>query len=177
MMNVDDALRRVMDVFQSMTGRPIAPSGTELPPEVDAVSHVEARYRVFQSLLDGRDGNPVAGPAEGVATAWAPAVDVYEHERELRFEADLPGVPVSMVRVSVNGDWLFIVGERPNGHARTARYGERAHGMFAKLLALPTNARRAGIEARLRDGVLTVTIPTSGRADRAAEVHVDVKSG
>jgi HSP20 family molecular chaperone IbpA len=44
-----------------------------------------------------------------------------------------------------------------------------------RTIALPPRARRDGIEATLRDGVLTISIPTDGTAADGAEIPVDVK--
>jgi HSP20 family molecular chaperone IbpA len=42
-------------------------------------------------------------------------------------------------------------------------------------VALPPRARRDGIEATCRDGVLTVVIPTEGSSSDMREMQVDVK--
>jgi HSP20 family molecular chaperone IbpA len=40
---------------------------------------------------------------------------------------------------------------------------------------MPPPARREGIEATLRDGVLTVVIPTDGHGSETTEIPIDVK--
>jgi HSP20 family molecular chaperone IbpA len=44
-----------------------------------------------------------------------------------------------------------------------------------RTIALPPRARRDGIEASLRDGVLAISIPTDGSGSEPTEVPIDVK--
>jgi HSP20 family protein len=174
MLNVEQVIREVSGVYQSLTGRPIGPPRSELPPEVDPMGHIEHRYREFKGLVDSF-GKP--GPTAAPAPAWVPPMDVFELEREVRCEIDLPGVPRDRVTVSVAGDYLVIRGDRPNNKAQggAERHVERRAGPFQKLVALPPRARRDGIEASCRDGVLTVIIPTEGSGSEDHEIPVDVK--
>jgi len=175
MLNVEQVIREVSGVYQSLTGRPIGPARSELPPEVDPAGHIENRYREFKGLIDsvGRPSSVAAGPAP----AWVPPMDVFELEREVRCEIDLPGVPRDRVTVSIAGDYIVIRGDRPNNKAQggAERHVERRVGPFQKMVALPPRAKRDGIEATCRDGVLTVVIPTEGSGNDVHEVPVDIK--
>lgn len=172
MLNVDQAIREIGAVYQALTGRPIEPGRSDLPPEVDPLAHVEGRYRQLKTMLEvgarpnGAEASPVA--------AWSPAVEVQELEREVRCLVDLPGVARDQVSVAVMGDHLVIRGQRaaalPPG--ATLRHSERPSGAFQKLVAMPPRARRDGIEATLRDGVLLVTIPTDGPVPTTAPIDV-----
>lgn len=174
MLNVEQVIREVSGVYQSLTGRPIGPARSELPPEVDPVGHVENRYREFKGLVDSV-GRP--GGAQAPSPAWVPPMDVIELDREVRCEIDLPGVPRDRVTVSVAGDYLVIRGDRPSQRAPggAERHLERRVGPFQKMVALPPRAKRDGIEATCKDGVLTVVIPTEGSTTDMQEVSVDVK--
>jgi len=174
MLNVEQVIREVSGVYQSLTGRPIGQARSELPPEVDPAGHVEHRYREFKGLVDAVGRPQAAAPP---TPAWIPPVDVVEMEREVRCEIDLPGVPRDRVTVSVAGDYLVIRGDRPNQKAQggAERHVERKVGPFQKMVALPPRARRDGIEATCRDGVLTVVIPTEGSSSDMRETQVDVK--
>src|SRR5262245_19731871 len=170
MLNVDQAMNEVMDVFRSVTGRPIQPGRTELPPEVDPVAHVESRYRELKNLLRSPLG---AATSMAGTPAWAPPANVYELDREVRCEVELPGVPHERINVSIAGDWLIVRGERPhptNGSRTLSR--ERPFGAFQKLIALPRVARRDAVEAVLQEGVLCITIPLDGNGTETREVRV-----
>jgi HSP20 family protein len=172
MMNVDQAIRELGAVYQALTGRPIEAGRSELPPEVDPLAHVEGRYRQFKSMLDS--GTRGQAPETAPPVAWSPALEVLELEREVRFVFDLPGVARQDVSVSIAGDHLAVRGQRvasaPTG--ATLRHSERPLGSFQRLVALPPRARRDGIEATLRDGVLVVAVPTDVAAAATAPIEV-----
>jgi HSP20 family protein len=102
---------------------------------------------------------------------------VVELDREVRFEVELPGVPRDRVLVTVSGDYLVVRGERPYTRPQNVpiRHQERSFGSFQRAIALPPRARRDGIEATLRDGVLVIAVPTDGTGQDGAEVPVAIK--
>jgi HSP20 family molecular chaperone IbpA len=186
MLNVEQAIAEVASVYQSLTGRPIEAGRYELPPEVDPLGHAETNYRQFKSLLEkstraGVEAHTQSGVhSQGrgpLAQHTAPAADVVELEREVRVHVDLPGVGREHVSVALAGDALTIRADRPAPRAQGGAYRleERRKGGMLRTIALPPRARRDGIEATLRDGVLTISIPTDGTAADGAEIPVDVK--
>jgi HSP20 family protein len=107
-----------------------------------------------------------------------PAVDVLELEREVRVFVDMPGMAREHVNVAIAGDVLTIRGERQapqRAQAGMMRLEERRKGLLLRSIALPPRARRDGIEAALRDGVLTISIPTDGNGADTTEIPIDVK--
>jgi HSP20 family protein len=175
MLNVEKAMNEVMDVYRSVTGRAIQPGRTELPPEVDPTAHVEARYRELKTLLR----TPSVSAPSPMGATWAPPCDVYELEREVRCEVELPGVTHDRITLSLTGDWLVIRGERaaPAPTAGRTLTTERSRGPFQKMIAMPRLARREAVEAVLQDGVLFITIPMDGEGTGTTrEVRVAVKS-
>ena len=112
-------------------------------------------------------------PAEGVF----PAVAVRESDEAITVEAELPGLDADDVEITVAGDELLVKGSRPEicpvPHA-SGRTGngdgekqdrvmwhrrERGTGAFERRIALPVAVDASRVEARLVDGVLTVTCP------------------
>ena len=100
-----------------------------------------------------------------------PAVNVSESDDAVTIEAELPGLAAGDVDISVAGEELTLKGARPvaSGGAGPAGNGEqagvtwhrreRAAGPFERRITLPTAVDASRIEARLVDGVLTVTCP------------------
>jgi len=176
MLNVEQAIAEVASVYQSLTGRAIKPGRYELPPEVDPAVHAETHYRQFKALLEqkARASMEPRGKAE---PAMAPCADVVECEREVRVMIDIPGVAREQLAVSVIGDALTIRGERGalRSPAGVMRLEERRKGPILRTIAMPPRSRRDGIEATLRDGVLTIVIPTDGTGSETAEIPIDVK--
>ena len=176
MMNVEQAIAEVAGVYQSLTGRAIKPGRYELPPEVDPASQAETNYRQFKALLEQK-ARASAEPRGKGEPAMAPPADVIEMEREVRVMIDIPGVAREQLAVSVMGDALTIRGERglPRSAAGVLRLSERHKGPILRTIVMPPRARREGIEATLRDGVLTVVIPTDGHGSETTEIPIDVK--
>jgi HSP20 family protein len=166
MLDIEHAIREVGAVYQVLTGRAIAPTPADLPRDVEPRVHVEERYQRLKEML--------ATPASA-APVWSPAMEVIELEREVRFDIDLPAVPRGEVSVAVVGDCLVVTGRRAPAHGPGAavRFSERPAGPFQKVIALPSRARREGILAVLREGVLSIAIPTEGVS--SAPLPVDVK--
>ncbi len=91
---------------------------------------------------------------------FAPAVDIYEAEASLTLVADMPGVGLDDVTIDLDKDLLTIRGTVPN-HAtdRTSIWSEYAVGDYYRQFNLSSAIDRAKIEATMKDGVLTVTLP------------------
>lgn len=91
-----------------------------------------------------------------------PPVNVWEDANAVVVEAELPGTDLNDLEIYVTGDrQLTIKGERKPvaGQKGTWHRQERGFGGFARLLALPVEVNRDKVEARLENGVLTITLP------------------
>lgn len=98
---------------------------------------------------------------DATASAWSPAVDIKEDDGRYLIHADLPGVKADDVNITLEKGVLTIEGARQQesteerqGYRRVERY----RGRFARHFALPDTADSEKVEARLKDGVLEVTI-------------------
>jgi HSP20 family molecular chaperone IbpA len=173
MLDVEQAIREVGQVYQALTGRTIEVGRAELPPEIEPRAYLEDRYRKLKSILAAAP--PVAADAS-FDPVWAPPLAVVEAEHEVRYELDLPSVPRDQVSLAVVGDWLLVRGRRGGVPAPgvQVRYTERPGGAFQRVLALPPRARRDAIQASMREGVLTIGVPTDGPGGAAAQ-PIEVK--
>ena len=105
-----------------------------------------------------------------------PAVNIGESDNCITIEAELPGLDTSDIDIAVNGEELVLKGTRPepqlpaeapaagpgNGErlaSVTWHRRERGTGGFERRLTLPTGVDGSRVEARLIDGVLTITCP------------------
>jgi HSP20 family protein len=96
-----------------------------------------------------------------------PAINVCQDADNLYAEAELPGVDLSDLEILVTGgDQLSIKGERKpvNGKEGVWLRRERPFGRFARLLTLPVDVDADKVQARLANGVLTLTLPKSEAA-------------
>ncbi len=92
-----------------------------------------------------------------------PALNSWEDGDAAYLEAELPGLGMEDVEVLVSGNEVTINGRRkidaPEGASWHRR--ERSQGEFSRSLTLPWQIDADKVEARLQDGVLTVTRPKS----------------
>jgi HSP20 family protein len=95
-----------------------------------------------------------------------PAANVWDTKDALRVEMELPGVKSDQVEVSVIGDELSIKVDRPEIEREGVSYHrrERPVGSFSRVLRLPAEVDADRVQAELRHGVLTVTLPKAESA-------------
>ena len=90
------------------------------------------------------------------------ALDVEEDDEGLTFKADLPGLDPKNLTIEAKGGVLTIQGERTAEKEEENkiyhRY-ERTYGSFCRSFNLPKNVDAEKIEAKYKDGVLTVKVP------------------
>lgn len=132
------------------------------------------RYEPFRNLVTVQDrmnrifeeafrGAPRGTEEEwALGGAWAPAVDIYEHEGNLVLKAELPGIDPKDVDVQVENNVLTLRGERKfDSEVKREEYHrvERAYGTFSRSFTLPNVIDTGKIKAEFKDGVLRVTLP------------------
>jgi HSP20 family protein len=96
----------------------------------------------------------------GGRAAW-PQIEVEDADSEYRVTAELPGLEEKDVEVLFEDGILILRGEkRAETHDRSRAFSERVYGQFERRLALG-DIDEERIQARFRNGVLTVTAPKS----------------
>ena len=90
-----------------------------------------------------------------------PAMNTWEDGDGAYVEAELPGLGMDDIEVLVSGSDVTISGGRKIDAAEGASWlrRERSQGRFTRTLSLPWEIDADKVEARLRDGVLTVRLP------------------
>ena len=100
---------------------------------------------------------------EGLGTGvWMPAVDIYETKDAICVRAELPGVDKDAVKVEVKDGVLALRGERKfEKEVKEENYHrvERSYGTFHRSFSLPSSVDGERVTARMKDGVLEVTLP------------------
>ena len=120
---------------------------------------VDLLRRDLDRLADPR--RAAAGDHESVAD-WVPAVDIFEEENRFLLRADVPGVNVDDINVSMENGVLTLSGERrlePKKEEAAAQRIERASGRFFRHFTLPETTNADGITAKNSNGILEVSIP------------------
>jgi HSP20 family protein len=101
-----------------------------------------------------------------------PTADVAESERAIEVSLELPGMREKDVEVDVTEDVLTIRGENRKENEDTTEgwtVFERQYGSFYRAFSIPKTVDTSKVEARFKDGVLTVTLPK--REDAATQTR------
>jgi len=96
-----------------------------------------------------------------------PPVNLWEDDDFVYAEAELPGLKLQDLEISVTGnDQLTLKGHRERSAPDKVEWHrqERSFGAFERVLTLPVGVDPARVEARLENGVLTVKMAKSETA-------------
>ena len=96
---------------------------------------------------------------------FAPRVNVTESDDACTVTAELPGIDVKDVTVTVKERILTISGERKNAidkkDSKGASYTESSFGTFRRALRIGTDIEEDKVQASMKNGLLVVTLPKS----------------
>jgi HSP20 family protein len=96
-----------------------------------------------------------------------PPVNLWEDDNSLYAECELPGMELSGLEIYVTADnQLTIKGERKQPEVKEGTWDrqERGFGRFSRVIDLPAEVDADKIEAKLHQGVLTITMPKTEAA-------------
>ena len=93
---------------------------------------------------------------------WAPAVDIKEEPAQFVIHADLPGVDIKDIEITLENGVLTLKGQRAaekKEETQQYRRGGRVRGTFLRRFSLPDAVDAEKVAARCKDGVLEVVVP------------------
>ncbi len=96
-----------------------------------------------------------------------PAVNLTEDAENYYIRAELPGIKADALDIQAVGKNLTISGERtitPEGEEVRYHRRERESGKFSRVIGLPGDVDTDKVDARLANGMLTVTIAKAAAA-------------
>lgn len=142
-----------------------------------------AQFPLLPSIETGDLADDVGRLFEELAVAlhpdqWAdsgechPTLDVVETDDTVEVTVDVSGVPAEALRILFRADVLVVAGEKapaPPAAPRTFHLVEREFGRFARAVRLPGAFDLPRSQVTLRDGELTVVLPTT--AERRGQAH------
>ena len=119
--------------------------------------------RMFNDVMRDFLGR-TAGGRTGRGTQeqlWAPRLAAYSKDGDLVLHADLPGVSLEDVDITLDGNVLTIRGERKGATQEGVSYylNELPHGAFRRSVTVPEGVDADSIKARFENGVLEVVLP------------------
>jgi HSP20 family protein len=119
-------------------------------------------FRMMRELLRWDPFAEMTPFAQERGTVFLPQFDVKETNNSYIFKADLPGMKENDLDIAVTGNRLTISGKREaeeRQEGETYYAYERNYGAFTRSFTLPEGVDADHVQADLRDGVLTLTLP------------------
>lgn len=107
---------------------------------------------------------------------FIPATDILENDNEIVLKADMPGADEKSIDITLESGQLTITGcvgpeQIPD---MESVYAEYETGDYYRAFTLSDTIDQGKIQAKFRDGVLTLTLP---KAEQAKSRKIEVKGG
>jgi HSP20 family protein len=105
-----------------------------------------------------------------------PAMNVWVDENSAIVTAELPGVLLDHIDISVEDDTLTLRGDRQPDKEEGATYHrrERRHGSFLRTSRMPFRVDAENVDATFKNGVLSIVLP---RAEEDKPKKIAVRAG
>lgn len=110
---------------------------------------------------------------------WAggrvPSVDVYDREKELVVEAELPGINKEDVDISIEDHTLTIRGETKQEEEKKEEgfyRHERQYGRFVRSIPLPVAVKSDQAHAKFENGVLEIVLPKAEEEAKGKKIAI-----
>lgn len=164
-MDVKEAIRP-----QSSVAKRDAPDFTEqlIEPFIQLRNEVD---RLFESF-------PLRLPSLKLDRFVAvPVLETTETDKTYKVTAEIPGIDPKDVEVTFEDGLLRIAGEKKEERDENERgfsLSERSYGAFERLIALPGTVNPDKINARFKNGVLTISIAKDGKKKTPVR-RIDIK--
>jgi HSP20 family protein len=103
-------------------------------------------------------------------------MNVWTDEDSAIVTAELPGVNLDDIDISVENDILTLRGDRQRDEVEGARYHrrERRQGSFVRTFRVPFRVDAEQVEATFKNGILSIVLP---RAEEDKPKRISVKAG
>ncbi len=121
--------------------------------------------RLFDDVFRGfGSGLPSLGGVSAFGGSW-PSVEIADGEKEIKVTAEVPGLEEKDIEVLLDDGVLTLRGEkRSETEDKDRQFSERFYGRFERRIPPGTEVKEDKVDARFRNGVLTVTLPKSEKA-------------
>ena len=107
-------------------------------------------------------------PTRFGSLSWSanwPNVEISETDTELRVTAEVPGLEEKDIEVLLNEGVLTLRGEKKSEtEDKDQQFSERFYGRFERRIPLGYEIEEDKVNAAFKNGVLTVTLPKSAKA-------------
>jgi HSP20 family protein len=120
--------------------------------------------RLFDDVFRGFDSPSGFTRFQSAAAGW-PNVEISDGQKELRVTAEVPGLDEKDLELILEDGVLTIRGEKKaEAEDKERRFSERFYGQFERRIGIGSDVEQDKVNASFRNGVLTVILPKTERA-------------
>lgn len=133
--------------------------------------------RLFDDVFRGFDSRlPALGRFSSFGGGGWPSVEVSDGKKEIRVTAEVPGLEEKDIEVLLEDGVLTLKGEkRSETEDKNRQFSERFYGRFERRIPLGYEVEDDKVSADFKNGVLTVVLPKTERAQAKAK-RIAIKS-
>lgn len=105
-----------------------------------------------------------------------PAVEMTETKKAFKLSVEVPGMDATDIDMHVDGNMLVISGEKKEEREEEEKgysFSERSYGAFERRFELPAGSDAQGIKAKVRKGVLQITLPKDRNAVAKKRIEIE----
>lgn len=135
--------------------------------------------RLFDDVFRGFDSRlPALGKFSSIGGGGWPNIEVSDGGKEIRVTAEVPGLEEKDIEVLLEDGVLTLKGEkRSETEHKDRQFSERFYGRFERRIPLVHEVEDDKVSADFRNGVLTVALPKTERAQaKAKRIAINGKS-
>src|SRR5690606_9008773 len=132
--------------------------------------------RLLDDVFRGFDSRlPAFSSPSSFGGRW-PSVEISDGEKEIKVTAEVPGLEEKDIEVLLDDGVLTLRGEkRSETEDKDRQFSERFYGRFERRIPLGYEVKDDQVDARFKNGVLTVTLPKSEKAQSQVK-RIAIKS-
>lgn len=127
----------------------------------DHFMHFQHRmHRLMDQFFSDVDA-PTEQPFSSSRASYSPDIDIHEKENLLILTAEVPGLDKNNIEITLQDNVLALKGEKKiEEEVKKENYfrRQRSYGSFYRAIRLPVNVKEEEITAKLKNGVLTITL-------------------
>lgn len=145
---------------------PTAFRGEDVDPFLSLHRNVN---RLFDEVFRGFDAPSAFGRTMPRTGSW-PSVECSENDKEIRVTAEVPGLAEKDIEVLLEDGVLMLRGEKTaDTENKDRQFSERYYGRFERRIALGREIEEDSVAATFKNGVLTITLPKTEKAQASAK--------
>ncbi len=136
---------------------------------------VRSFFEEVEELFDRFFGDYELEPVRERWGLFTPKVDFTEDDKEYRITAELPGMNEKDIEVTMDEHSITIKGEKKEDKEDKGKnyyYRERRYGSFTRTIPLPEDVDVDKVEAKFKNGVLTLKLPKTGTGRSIKKIEI-----